>query len=108
VYVTRLRLTLARGASSPAAATVFAAAPFTAFLPDTLLAVAATGFLAAFACLEVFALVAGVAGVAAKVLTGVANAAAMTMETATDRAVLRAAPWITFSDENMSVFMGVR
>jgi hypothetical protein len=48
------------------------------------------------------------ADVAAKALTGVANAAAMTMEAATDRAVLRAAPWITFSDENMSVFMGVR
>ncbi|MFM0357934.1 hypothetical protein PQR12_30965 [Paraburkholderia nemoris] len=72
---------------------------------DILSAGAAAGFLAAFACLEVFAVV---AGVAAKVLTGVANAAAMTMETATDRAVLRAAPWITFSDENMSVFMGVQ
>jgi hypothetical protein len=31
----------------------------------------------------------------------------MTIEAATDRAVARAAPWITFSDENMSVFMGV-
>nr|WP_244195904.1 hypothetical protein [Paraburkholderia susongensis] len=75
---------------------------------DTFAAAAGAGFLAALevlACLEVFA---GAAGVAAKVLTGVASAAATARETATDRAVLRAAPWITFSDENMSVFMGVR
>ena len=52
--------------------------------------------------------VAALAAVAAKASTGAANAAAMTTEAATDRAVLRAAPWITFSDENMSVFMGVR
>jgi hypothetical protein len=31
----------------------------------------------------------------------------MTTEAATDTAVLRATPWITFSDENMSVFIGV-
>jgi hypothetical protein len=32
----------------------------------------------------------------------------MTIEAATVSAVLRATPRITFSDENMSVFMGVR
>jgi hypothetical protein len=31
----------------------------------------------------------------------------MTTEAATDTAVLRATPWITLSDENMSVFIGV-
>jgi hypothetical protein len=71
-------------------------------LLDTL-AVAA-GLVAAFACFEVFP---DAAGVAAKVLTGAPSAAARTREAATDSAVLRAAPWITFSDENMSVFMGV-
>ncbi|MBB5443611.1 hypothetical protein HDG38_002222 [Paraburkholderia sp. WSM4177] len=77
---------------------------FAAWLDTFSVAAACAGFLAVLACLEVFAVA---ADVAAKVLTGVANAA-MASETATDRAVLRAAPWSTFSDENMSVFMGVR
>ncbi|MBB5406532.1 hypothetical protein HDG34_000447 [Paraburkholderia sp. HC6.4b] len=78
---------------------------FAAWLDTFPVAAACAGFLAVLACLEIFA---DAADVAAKVLTGVANAAATASETATDRAVLRAAPWSTFSDENMSVFMGVR
>jgi hypothetical protein len=44
---------------------------------------------------------------AAKASAGTAKAAPMTTEAATDSAVLSAAPWITFSDESKSVFIGV-
>jgi hypothetical protein len=54
-------------------------------------------------------------GVAEAVVAGMANAStgaaandvATTTDTAIDRAVRTAAPWITFNDENISVFISV-